>query len=197
MPWAGRWGTPVNRVAVTAVDDERAAVMKGRVDERAECSTMQVERVVNSVEWARESLKDETCQERADTKAFTGKGTRQELRQLIAEIDRLEQAMRELASVVRQVPGASIYLMLHHKRSNGYTFLRWRELGAGKRHLSWTDVQALLQSREASVRAWYGQASEQALSLNAQHLTARKRIRALRYILTRAQQPVYARRIPG
>ncbi|GKT25146.1 hypothetical protein [Acidovorax sp. SUPP3334] len=115
---------------------------------------------------------------------------------MIAEIDRLEQDMRALATVVRQVPGASIYLMLHHKRSNGYTFLRWRELGAGKRHLSWANVQALLRSREASVHAWYGQATEQALSLNAQHLTARKRIRALRYILTRAQQPVFARRIP-
>ena len=78
----------------------------------------------------------ETCQERVDAKALTGRGTRPELRQLEAELDRLEQHMDELIEASKRVHGGHIYLARHLRASTGYTFLRWREAGGSKRHLS-------------------------------------------------------------
>ena len=46
-----------------------------------------MEPIVNPARWARQAVKDQACQNRADTKAFTGRGKLLELRQLLTELD--------------------------------------------------------------------------------------------------------------
>ncbi|HRL52676.1 MAG TPA: hypothetical protein PK805_00390 [Acidovorax temperans] len=139
----------------------------------------------------------EMCQQPVDIKAFKGRGTLHSLRQLEAEVDSLTQQMRVLSDASKAVSGAQIYLMVHQRHSTGYVFLRWREAGGTKRHLSWEEGQALYGRYTEPLRSWYRSLAERAQQINAKHTQARKAVRALRTALMGLEPAIYARPIPG
>ena len=165
--------------------------------QRDELSTSQSGRVVNFPIRTATSSGAGTCQERVDAKALTGRGTRPELRQLEAELDRLEQHMDELIEASKRVHGGHIYLARHLRASTGYTFLRWREAGGSKRHLSWELAQQMYSAYQQRTRSWYAQLSEQAMKANDEHVRLRKEIRLIKRRLLKSQRAVYAKAIPG
>lgn len=163
-----------------------------------------VERIASPLEIdVNEGLSDnglsftETCQQLVDIKAFKGRGTLHALRQAETEVDSLTQQMRELSDASKSVSGAQIYLMVHHRHSTGYVFLRWREAGGAKRHLSWEEAQALYGRYTEPLRSWYRALAEHAQQINAKHTQARKAVRGLRTELMRLEPAIYARPIPG
>ena len=176
---------------------ERAIVLKGLVMERDEFNGRAPGRDVNFHGRPAAMQESETCQERVDAKALTGRGTRPELRQLEAELDRLEQHMDELIEASKRVHGGHIYLARHLRASTGYTFLRWREAGGSKRHLSWELAQQMYSAYQQRTRSWYAQLSEQAMKANDEHVRLRKEIRMIRRRLIRSERAVYAKAIPG
>lgn len=139
---------------------------------------------------------DETCQSLIDTKAFTGRGTAQVLRQLVSDVDTLEAQMVALSTATKKVPGAVIYLAEHRRTEDGYMALRWRGTGSRK-HISWSDAQAYYSSLPSTVRQWYELANEQAQELNARHLKLRKNVRELRQNVLRRKPHLFAKPIPG
>ena len=171
--------------------------MKGFGVERVIAAGKSVERDVNSSLRRSPSEGGESCQERVDTKAFTGRGSHHELRQLQAEVDRLDQQMRGLSAASKQVAGAQLYLMLHQRHATGYQFLRWRETGGSKRHLSWELAQQIYSAYQQRTRSWYAQLSEQAMKANDEHVRLRKEIRLIKRRLLKSQRAVYAKAIPG
>jgi predicted secreted protein len=140
---------------------------------------------------------EERCQESVDTKGLTGRGTRPELRQLQAEVDKLERHMAELVQASKKA-GGQMYLMLHQRPATGYVFLRWRMASSGgKRHLPWDAAREIYMGYPEHMRAWYIQITERAVQSNAAHVRLRKDIRTLGRQLQAVQGPVYARRVPG
>ena len=179
-----------------AVVMKGVCVMKGIGVERGGAASSVGGRVVNLPLERNPSAGDASCQERVDTKAFTGRGSHRELRQLEAEVDRLDQQMRSLSSASKQIAGAQLSLMLHQRHATGYQFLRWREVGGNKRHLNWEEAEALYQRYSAPMRAWYLSVSQQAKAVNEAHLKCRREIKSMRYWIGKAEQAVYARPIP-
>jgi DNA mismatch repair ATPase MutS len=171
--------------------------MKRVVEERGSLITLDRIRAVNIPNELGTSPMGGSCQERVDTKAFTGRGTHRELRQLEAEVDRLDRLMRDLSASSKQVTGAEIYLMLHQRHSTGYQFLRWRENGRDKRHLSWDEGEAIWSRYTASLREWYAQVAHQAQMANELHLKRRREIKSARYQINKREHHVFARPIPG
>lgn len=176
---------------------ERAFVLKGMMMERDEINGRAAGRDVNFHGRPAAMLEGETCQERVDAKALTGRGTRPELRHLEAELDRLERHMDELILASKQVHGGHIYLARHLRASTGYTFLRWREAGGAKRHLSWELAQQMYSAYQQRTRSWYAQLSEQAMKANDEHVRLRKEVRSIKRCLVRSERAVYAKTIPG
>ena len=170
--------------------------MKGFGVERVIAAGKSVERDVNSSLRRSPSEGGESCQERVDTKAFTGRGSHHELRQLQAEVDRLDQQMRGLSAASKQVAGAQLDLMLHQRHATGYQFLRWRETGGSKRHLSWEEGEALYQRYTEPLRSWYVSLAEQARAVNEAHLARRREIKSMRYWINKKERAVFARSIP-
>jgi hypothetical protein len=151
---------------------------------------------VNYLQLARQEVSAMTCQEGVDTKAFTGKGHLLELRQMVTAIDELEAEMRALSEATKRVSGCQMYLMLHHRSSTSYTFLRWRELGGSTRHLSWDEAEALREGFPSTVKEWYRAGFAQAMALNAKHVEYREGIRVARRAIAMKNQWVFARPIP-
>ena len=89
--------------------DERA-VVKGGVERALDATEDQ--QTVNVVDWARHFVAKQARQNRADVKAFTGKGKHHELRLLLSEIDDVEQYMRDLVTACKAVPGHAMVLTL-------------------------------------------------------------------------------------
>lgn len=176
--------------------EAKVIVLKGLIMEREALDARASEHDVNDVNRPAAMPGGEPCQERIDAKAFTGRGTRPELRHLEAEIDRLEQHMAELVSASKKVHGEQFYLALHHKTSTGYTFLRWREAGGAKRHLSWEAAHDVYANYQVRTRNWYSQLSERAMKANAEHVVLRKEIRAIKSRLRKTRQATYAKSIP-
>ena len=170
--------------------------MKGFGVERVIAAGKSVERDVNSSLRRSPSEGGESCQERVDTKAFTGRGSHHELRQLQPEVDRLDQQMRGLSAASKQVAGAQLYLMLHQRHATGYQFLRWRETGGSNRHLSWEEGEALYQRYTEPLRSWYVSLAEQARAVNEAHLARRREIKSMRYWINKKERAVFARSIP-
>ena len=81
-----------------AIVDERDMSMKGLNIERAADSMLRLGKPVNDDCRQADRECGNWCQERVDTKAFTGRGNRHGLRQAEDELDRLEQEMRRLAA---------------------------------------------------------------------------------------------------
>lgn len=122
-----------------------------------------------------------------------GRGKRHELRQRQAEIDTLIQRMRALSAASKQIAGLQIYLMLHQRHSTGYAFLRWREAGGSKRHLSWEEGEALFQRYVEPLRSWYAQLAQQARQINVDLVQARRRARQLRAGMANGEARTFAR----
>jgi len=171
--------------------------VKGRGAKRAVHIASALEPDVNAGLFDGGSSSIETCQQRVDIKAFKGRGTLHGLRQLEAQVDSLTQQMRELSDMSKSVAGAQLYLMVHQRHSTGYVFLRWREVGGAKRHLSWEEGQALYGRYAEPLRSWYRALAERAQQANAQHTQARKAVRSMRLALKKLEPAIYARPIPG
>lgn len=171
--------------------------LKGIDLERAEVIALEHHRAGKGGNRAAASPVAAGCQERVDTKAFKGKGTRSKLRHLQSEVDRLEQHMNELVAASKKMPAFSMYLALHHRSATGYTFLRWREAGGDKRHLSWEAARALCDKHPPHIRRWYMQLSAQAQHANAEHVALRKELRQLEQSSRGLSMPLYPRPLPG
>lgn len=183
-----------------STEQTRETMMKGILFERAEppvsTGTTVRKPAVNYLRLARQDVASDLCQDGVDTKAFTGKGKLLELRLMVAAIDALEVEMRSLSETSKSVTACRMYLMLHHRNSTSYTFLRWRELGGKTRHLSWEEAEKLQQAFPSSVQDWYREISAQAIVLNAKHVEYREGIRVARRAVAKKAQPVFARPIP-
>ena len=175
---------------------ERALVDERAVMERAaKTIKSQMEPIVNPAAWARQAVKDQACQNQADTKAFKGRGKLRELRHLLTELDRTVEGMKQLVDVTRQVQDAQMVLVLHIKTSTGLTFLRWRERTGACRHVSWPEVQEQIDRFSPDVGDWYRQATAQALTLNERHKELRRAIATARKVVMKTEPKVYPRAI--
>jgi hypothetical protein len=150
---------------------------------------------VSVADWACQYVAEHECQDRADTKAFTGRGKLLELRQYIAHLKDVERQMHELVTATKNVPGYWIYLMQHvHK--NGLTFLRWRERGGHKRHLSWDEAAQTWQSQSIAVQHWYQDVNGRCSQLNEMHKDLRRAITMVQAVIQRSSPSIYAKPIP-
>lgn len=170
--------------------------MKGQGIERAVGTRLRQGETVNRGRQALDPESSPKCQEHVDTKAFTGRGIRHELRQAHAKLDTVEQDMRALAAASKAVAGAQLYLMLHQRHATGYVFLRWREVSGRKRHLSWDEGATRYQSYAEPLRSWYAQLARQAMEANARHLQVRKACRSLQARARASEMRLYARPVP-
>ncbi|OAD41601.1 hypothetical protein LPB72_09715 [Hydrogenophaga crassostreae] len=151
--------------------------------------------IVNPARWAEQVVKEQACQNPADTKAFKGRGKLLELRQLLTELECTVIAMKHLVDITKQVQNSQMYLMLHVKTATGLTFLRWRERNGACRHVPWPEVQDRIDAFTSDVRDWYGQATDQALALNERHKELRRAIATARKVVMRSAPSVFARSI--
>ncbi len=172
------------------VVDERAVVERANV-----MSKTRLEPVVNPAQWARQAVTEQACQKQADTKAFTGRGKLLELRQLLTELERTQEAMKQLAEITKQVQDGQMQLVLHVKRATGLTFLRWREKSGACRHVPWPEVQEQIGRFASEVGDWYRNASGQAIGLNERHKELRRGIATARKVVLRSEPKVFARPI--
>ena len=132
----------------------------------------------------------ESCQQRVDTKAFTGRGEPRAVREAAAAVDRLHLQMDQLVATSGRSRVAQLYLALH-VRSTGQHSLRWRGLttAGGHAHLSWDDARRLIGKQPYGMQAQLVAWDVQAKSLNAEEIKARldlKRARAAAAKLTKA-----------
>lgn len=119
---------------------------------------------------------NETCQQGADIKAFTGRGRARVRRN--AELDRIHVAMDQLAALTLQVPGRGFYLIVHRRSSTGQHALRWRSV-AGNRHLPWAGMPALFDAQLPALATWYRTAQARVEELNRAESLARLALRQL------------------
>lgn len=170
------------------VGDERAVVERAPVTNQN-----RLKPVVNPAQWARQAVVDQACQKQADTKAFTGRGKLLELRQLLTELDRTVEAMKQLAEATKGVQDGQMHLVLHVKNSTGLTFLRWRERSGACRHVPWPEAQQRFAEFAPRTRDWYGLASSQAVHLNERHKELRRAIATARKVVLKGAPKVFAR----
>lgn len=143
----------------------------------------------------RQSEGGDSCQQEVDAKAFTGRGDLHRLRQIDREVDRLELLMDQLAKLSKDVAGAEMYLAKHRRHSTGYAFLRWREAGGRKRHLSWELAQKRWTKYDRVTRDWYAQLSKEAMQVNQQHVDARRRSRSILHRVAKTKRQAFARHV--
>ena len=110
-------------------------------------------------------------------------------------MDTLEQHMTELSAASKRVHGIQMYLMLHRRHSTGYMFLRWREAGGDKRHLSWEEAADIYLSYTERLRGWYRDITDRAQLANEAHNQLRNEFRAARRRIEASGQSVYARQV--
>ena len=173
--------------------ESKGVLMKGLRFVQDEKPAGERQPTLNASLWARQTAGELTCQEAIDAKAFTGRGSLRELRQMIAGLDEVEQRMYELSSTSKALIDTRLYLVVHQRSSTGYMFLRWRERAGGNRHLPWERSNALIEAHSPPQRRWCTEATEYALALNQQHLTLRERLKAMRQQLLQSASHVYPR----
>jgi hypothetical protein len=174
---------------------ERAFAERAVFERASEEGKKRIGPIVNPARWAEQVVKEQACQNPADTKAFKGRGKLLELRQLLTELECTVEAMKHLVEITKQVQNSQMYLMLHVKTATGLTFLRWRERNGACRHVPWPEVQDRIDAFASDVRDWYGQATDQALALNERHKELRRAIATARKVVMRSAPSVYARSI--
>ena len=119
---------------------------------------------------------NQACQQGADTKAFTGRGRARVRRN--AELDRIHEAMDQLAALTMQVPGRGFYLIVHRRSSTGQHALRWRNV-AGGRHLPWDNMPRLFDAQLPTLATWYRMVQARVEELNRLESLARMALRQL------------------
>lgn len=172
-------------------------VMKGHLVEKGREAAANPKRSSTNIgQWAQQAAAAPTCQYAVDTKAFTGRGTRQELRHWVDRLDVLEREMAELSCKSKEAAHTcGAYLAIHRRASTGYVHLRWREHGAGKRHLLADQVHAMTEGQVPFVRNWVSDVNAMAERLNAAHKKARIALREIRDQVTAKPQPLLPRSI--
>lgn len=171
--------------AVRKVQVVEATVLEGQVVKGRPNS-------VNVKTWAAESVSQQTCQERVDTKAFTGRGSLHELRHYVDKLDGVEREMGELSTLSKK-GGLAVYVMVHRRAKTGYVFLRWREVGGEKRHLAWDVIEERTACLHDQARAWVRQVTQRAQQLNVGHLRARDALTRIRRQVQKREQHVMPR----
>ena len=114
-----------------------------------------------------------SCQSVSEPKAFTGRGgagngaeaPTAEERRLLAALDRVHRAQRQLVEQTKQVVGRRFYLALH-KRDSGARFVRWRDTGCEGSNVPWYEVPSFIAREPASLHDWYRRINAHALMLN-------------------------------
>ena len=147
---------------------------------------------VNVKQWAIESVAQPACQERVDTKAFTGRGSLHELRHYVDKLQRVERDMGEL-SMVSKTSGLDVYVMVHRRAKTGYVFLRWREVGGAKRHLAWDAMSDRTAGLPSQASQWIQDVTREAQRLNDEHLRTREALGRLRREVLASEQHVFQR----
>lgn len=147
---------------------------------------------VNVTAWAAERVAGQRCQDAVDTKGLKGRGTLIELRHYVDKLAGIEREMVDL-STLSKLARTPVYLMVHRRGSTGYAFLRWRESGASKRHLSLEQIRKLVEGWPTESRAWVGAMSQKALGLNEAHLHARDALKKIRVDVLAREQHVLPR----
>ncbi|HVR51844.1 MAG TPA: hypothetical protein VMS38_19055 [Pseudorhodoferax sp.] len=147
---------------------------------------------VNVKAWAIESVAQQGCQERVDTKAFTGRGSLFELRHLVDKLELVEREMGELSTLSKK-GGLDVYVMLHRRAKTGYVFLRWREVGGAKRHLAWDVIEERTAGLHVQARGWVRQVTQRAQQLNDGHLRVRDALTRVRREMLERSPPVFMR----
>ncbi len=147
---------------------------------------------VNVKVWAIESVAQQGCQERVDTKAFTGRGALHELRHLVDKLELVEREMGELSTLSKK-GGLDVYVMLHRRAKTGYVFLRWREVGGAKRHLAWDVIEERTAGLHDQARGWVRRVTQRAQQLNDVHLRARDALTRIRREVQEREQHVMPR----
>ncbi len=150
---------------------------------------------VNVRTWAIETMGSQRCQSGVDAKAFTGRGGLSELRHQVDLLDRIEARMAELSKLSKTGGLLDVYLMLHRRARTGYAFLRWREVGGGKRHLSWDALDDRAFEWDSRTKQWLAQMTAQAQQLNEEHLVVRDELARIRRRVMALAQPVFARSV--
>lgn len=159
--------------------------VKGPELERALAESKAIESV-NGVRLARQFLAHQVRQKPADAKAFTGRGKHLELRQLLDELEAVEQTMQALIAASRDVPGRVMVLTLHASNASGLRSLRWRSRGGAMKHLSWEDAAQLGAQLGHPLDSWYQQATAQCVAANERHKALRKAIQIARQVIARS-----------
>lgn len=137
---------------------------------------------VNIVQWAGSV----DCQTDVDSKAFKGKGTLLELRQLVDRLAEIEAKMVNLIEVTKGAAQAcGAYMALHRRKTTGWVNLRWREAGGSQRHMRTEDLAKKVAEQSEAVRRWVRSASEEAERLNDAHYRVRNEIRVIRKFIER------------
>lgn len=147
---------------------------------------------VNVKAWAIDSVAQQGCQERVDTKAFTGRGSLHELRHYVDKLQAVENEMGELSTLSKK-GGLAVYLMVHRRAKTGYVFLRWREVGGEKRHLAWDVIEERTTGLHDQARAWVRQVTQRAQQLNDGHLRARDALTRIRREMLERNPPIFMR----
>lgn len=147
---------------------------------------------VNVKAWAIESVAQQGCQERVDTKAFTGRGSLHELRHLVDKLEVVEREMGELSTLSKK-GGLDVYVMLHRRAKTGYVFLRWREVGGAKRHLAWDAIEERMAGLHDQARSWVRQVTQRAQQLNDGHLRVRDALTRIRREMLDHSPPMFMR----
>lgn len=168
--------------------------MKG-VDQRVLVEQDVEKSGVNVVDWTRQFVMDQDCQNGTDTKAFKGRGKFRELRQLLTGIDSLEQDMADLINATKEVPGHLMYLTLHSHKATGSKSLRWRDRSGLRRHLSWDEAKQLVQDQPSDVRQWYLRVTASSLLFNERHKHLRRSILDVRNRIARTEPAIYPRAV--
>lgn len=168
--------------------------MKGDVVETAAATALD-KFCVNVRTWAVETMGAERCQSGVDAKAFTGRGGLSELRHQVDLLDQIEARMAELNKASKTGGLIDVYLMVHRRAKTGYAFLRWREVGGAKRHLSWDALEDRAAAWDARTQRWLAQMTAQAQQLNDEHLRVRDELARIRRRVMARPQPVFARSV--
>jgi hypothetical protein len=114
------------------------------------------------------------------------------LRHYVDKLAGIERAMVEL-STLSKLARTPVYLMVHRRGSTGYAFLRWREAGASKRHLSLEQIRTRIEDWPSESRAWVEAMSQKAMAFNEAHLQAREALKKIRADVLARKQHVLPR----
>ena len=150
---------------------------------------------VNVREWAIQAVARQTCQTEIDANAFTGKGTLHALRHQVDMLASVELRMSELSAASKTGGLVDVYLMVHRRARTGYVFLRWREVGGAKRHLSWDAIEERARAWDSPTRQWLAQMTTQAQRLNDGHLRVRDELARIRHEVMARVQTVLPRSV--